>query len=152
MERTTAVFHARDRMDQAVRELEARGVVRERIHAQADPKAHRMPPPHALFGIPFGVHYAGAGAALGMLTGLAFSGAPSGAGPLTTIWLVIVGAGLGAMLGSFVGLLVGGLRRVRWSDRVTPHRFVLRVDSETAAEHDAVSRTITSYGGELQHA
>jgi hypothetical protein len=148
MERTTAIFHARDRMDEAVRELEEQ-VGPERVHTEADPAPRVERPPRALFGMPFSVHYAGMGAAIGMIVGLMVSGAPGGASPLTTIWLVIVFAGLGALLGTFVGTAVGGFRKARWKDRATAHRFVLRVEVETAAEHAAVTRTITSYGGEL---
>ena len=148
MERTTAIFHARDRMDEAVRELEEQ-VGPERVHTEADPAPHVDPPPRALFGMPFSVHYGGSGAAIGMIVGLMVSGSPGGASPLTTIWLVIVFTGLGALLGTFVGTAVGGFRKARWQDRATPHRFVLRVEVETAAEHAAVTRTIASYGGEL---
>lgn len=146
MERTTAIFHAPDRMDEAVRELEAQ-VGPERVHAEADPPPRHEPPPHALFGMPFSVHYGGAAAAVGMVVGLMVGS--GGANPLTTIWMVIVFAGLGALVGTFVGVSVGALRRARWHDRATPHRFVLRVEVETAAEREAVRRTIASYGGEL---
>ena len=146
MERTTAIFHASDRMNEAVRELEER-VGPERVRTEADPPPRDEPRPRALFGMPFSVHYGGAGAAIGMVVGL-MAGSRS-ASPLTTIWMVLVFAGLGGLLGTFMGVSVGAFRTARWRDRTTAHRFVLQVEAETADEREAVQRTITSYGGEL---
>lgn len=152
MEHTSAIFHARDRMDEAVHELTDRGVEPERIHVDSDPHPSREPAPHALFDMPFRVHYAGLGAALGMLVGLWISGAPTGGETMTTIWLVIVGALLGGFIGMFVGMVVGGIRKVVWRDRVTPRRFVMRVDCEGPDECGAVERTLAQYGGEPEPA
>lgn len=151
MERTTAIFHAQDRMDEAVRELERRGVEPERIDVTPDPKPRSEPPPHALWHLPFGVHYAGVGAAIGMLVGLALSGSPGGR-VMSTIWLVLVMTGLSAVMGGLIGVLVGAFRMARWSERVTPHRFLLRVDTDDEEEHEVVTRTLASYGGELRSA
>lgn len=148
MEHTSAIFHARDRMNEALHELTDRGVDPDRIHVDSTPHPSHEHAPHALFDMPFRVHYAGVGAALGMLAGLLFSGAPTGGNTMNTIWLVIVFAGLGAFLGMFVGMIVGGLRTLAWQDRVTPHRFIMRVDCEGPDECGAVERTLSEYGGE----
>lgn len=151
MERTTAIFHAQDRMDQAVQELQGHGIELERIDVRADPPPSSEPPPHALWHLPFGLHYAGVGAALGMLLGLAFSGSP-GADVMSTYWMVVLGVILGGFTGGLLGVFVGAVRMARWTDRVTPHRFVVRVDTESDEEQNVVKETLASYGGDLRTA
>lgn len=147
MERTTAVFREPERMNEALRDLSAHGIVKEHevVPPENAPPRH---PPRSLFGLPHSVHYAGAGAAIGMFIAIATNSSPYG-NPLTTLWAVIVGAVLGILLGGFLGSAVGGIKRQRWRERMLRERWLLRVFTATRDDADRAELTLKSYGADI---
>lgn len=101
-----------------------------------------------MFGLTHRAHYAGMGAALGMLLGVAVSSAPGGP-TLTTLWLVIVGAMLGGMLGGMVGMIVGASKKERWRQRTAIRRWAVRVDLGDEEASDIVA-VLTRHGGRIE--
>lgn len=145
MERREAIFHEHQRADDALRALTAQGIAREGIAMSSRP--HREPMPHSLFGLPHRVHYTGVGAAAGMIVGLALSGRPGSTAP-TALWLVIVSTFVGGLIGLGVGLVVGGLKKERWRQRL--HRdWILHVETASSDEARRAEETMLRCGGEI---
>ena len=146
---TVVVFHreTRGRVDEALRALSESGIDRDSVLVTpvGEPPPERAP--RSVLGLSHRLHYAGIGAALGMLGGLAV--APGGFAPLWAIWFVIVGAVLGGFLGGIVGFVVGGIRRQRWRMRA-PHPDVLvRVEAESRDLVERARTVLLAHGGEV---
>lgn len=146
---TVVVFHhdTRDRVDAALRELEESGVDRSSVLVTPIGELPAEQGPRSVLGLPHRVHYAGMGAALGMLIGLAAR--PTSGDVPTTIWLVIVGATLGGFLGAIVGSVVGGVRRQRWRLRAPHPDVAVRVESESDELLARAREVLLAHGGEL---
>lgn len=141
MERTTAVFHERERVDSAVRWLTEEGIGEEDILIEP---AMRKVDPHHVAGLSHRMQFAGLGAAIGMITGIAIGGVGD---PLGGLWLVIVGSLAGVLLGGLVGLLVGAVRHSS-AERHVGRDWLVSVSSpdENAPR---VRRVLSDVGGEL---
>lgn len=145
MERTTAVFRQPERMNDALRDLVERGIAQE--HEVVPPEdTAPLPPPRSFLGMPHRLHYAGLGAATGMLTGLAVGGS---ANTLATVWLVIVGAVFGSFLGGLVGMAVGGIKKQLWIERTPRPKWMVRVETATREDADRAELTLKSYGADI---
>ncbi len=144
MERTTAVFHQPDRMEEALRDLADRGIAQDHeiVPPEAIAPSH---PPHSFFGLPHRLHYAGLGAAVGMFAGLSVGGGNT----LVTIWLVIAGAVFGSFIGGLVGLAIGGIKKQLWLQRAPEQRWLVRVDTASRDDADRAELTLRSYGADI---
>ncbi|HEY8430431.1 MAG TPA: hypothetical protein VIL20_18755 [Sandaracinaceae bacterium] len=145
---TVVVFphDARDRVDAALRELEESGVDRRSVLVKPFGELPAEQGPRSVLGLPHRVHYAGVGAALGMLVGLASR--TEGSDIPATIWLVIVGAALGGFFGALVGSLVGGIRRQRWRMRAPHAAVAVRVEAESPELIARAREVLLAHGGE----
>lgn len=145
MERTRAVFHEREHVDSAVRELTEEGIGEEHIliepSLRQDVSAHEPTPR-----LSSRARFAGIGAAVGMISGVAIGGV--GGGPLASVWLVIVGVLLGAILGLLVGLIVGALRREHATHAVG-RDWIVSVDAPDETFAARARQVLRGVGGEL---
>lgn len=143
------MFFERERMQLAIRDLVAHGFEREQIlvapAAEPDPKME----PRSFLGLPHRLHYAGIGAALGMLTGT-WLGATPGDETTSTLWFVVAGAVLGVFVGGLVGMAVGGAQRARWHRDGSVPRWAVRVESASDEEAERAVDTLVRHGGTLQ--
>ncbi len=146
---TVVVFtgESRDRVDEALRALGEAGVDRDSILVTptGEPPPERAP--RSVLGLPHRLHYAGIGATLGMLLGVALR--PGGFAPLWGIWLAITGALLGGMAGAMVGFLVGGIRRQRWRMRAPHPDMLVRVEAQSRDVVERAREVLLSHGAEV---
>lgn len=147
---TVVVFsgESRDRVDSALRALNESGIHRDSVLVTptGEPPIERAP--HSVLGLPHRLHYAGVGATLGMLLGVALR--PGGFAPLWNIWLAITGAVLGGMAGALLGFVVGGIRRQRWRMRAPHPDLLVRVEAESRDIVERARDVLLAHGAEVR--
>jgi hypothetical protein len=147
MESTIAVFHQREHMQEAVRDLTEHGFERENISVRPTRLKGHAETANPMRAMPQPVHVAGIGAALGMIIGLAI--ATPGAGGLLTLWTVIIGAVLGGLIGASVGALLTRRRARRAKTGAEPRDWLVRVDTASSVEAEHVEQALRRHGGDI---
>jgi anti-sigma factor RsiW len=133
MAECTMEFREHRALREALDELDAMGIPRERVRVTRTERLDPISAPRSLFGMSHALAYALAFAFPGGLVGIWISRVPGQNAP-GTLWLFAFGALLGASLGSGVGAVVGALRKAQWRDRTAAVSWTLRVDAPDGIE------------------